>query len=695
MSPRLGGCRVSREGETRSKRVARAAGISATWLASAKLPVWARMSPVSARDAIAKSTVARGASSAFAMASRGSPALSRSARWWRESASSTAARVSSSRSRWMTRPPLRANSFASRHAAERAVGQVPVAAEALGLDHIEACEGRERGAGVVVAQRADAREPRGGPAAAVDRDDIEDAPAADRSPEVLVAGDEAVPHLERQLAVEHDVDGARSARRDGITAQQPDAALGVAGGRVGVDGRPVPHRAGEVGEDVELDHGMSGPARGGGRDDPVSPRDLVDVDAGQVHGGAVAFRRRLRCRVLHVETAYPNGAVRRGDDEGVADACRSGDHGARHHGAGAADGERAVHGEAKAPVRAFDGVASGRAGKFVPEFPDAASVRAGHGNGGGAFQEGRLQQRVDFVAHFRHPLRVHPVHLVDGHHAFAQSHQLQYLQVFPGLRHHPVVGGDHQQRILAPAHAGHHVVDEAVVSGDVHETHPGAVEVRVGETEVDGEAAPLLFLEAVGVHAGQGPHDRGLAVIHVPREGDDHASLRRLSSSSGRGSAPRMSSQSRPSDTRAITGTGSRRRRAASPVRALPLSADTATARLGSTWSGRAPLPSCPEASSTATAKASPSSGPRTCATSVARLPTSPAASSASAAAGSAQRPRIRPRRRAASRRAGRGSPCPGAGRASAGWRRAGRRGPRVRPRCPPGCRRAACRRRT
>lgn len=44
----------------------------------------------------------------------------------------------------------------------------------------------------------------------------------------------------------------------------------------------------------------------------------------------------------------------------------------------------------------------------------------------------------------------------------------------------------------------------------------------VGETEVDRDAARLLFLEAIRVNSRQLPDQRGLAVIDVPSGADDH-----------------------------------------------------------------------------------------------------------------------------------------------------------------------------
>ena len=52
-------------------------------------------------------------------------------------------------------------------------------------------------------------------------------------------------------------------------------------------------------------------------------------------------------------------------------------------------------------------------------------------------------------------------------------------------------------------------------------TSPTGVEVGPAVAELDREPAPVLLLEAVGVLAGQGPHQGRLAVVDVTRGGDD------------------------------------------------------------------------------------------------------------------------------------------------------------------------------
>ena len=105
-----------------------------------------------------------------------------------------------------------------------------------------------------------------------------------------------------------------------------------------------------------------------------------------------------------------------------------------------------------------------------------------------------------------------------------------------GLRHDAVVCGDHQQHEIDAGGAGQHVVNEFLVPRHVDEAEHGAVRRRqIGEAEIDGNAARFLFLQPVGIDAGQRAHQRGLAVVDMAGGSDDHdAGYRRQ----GRGGAP-------------------------------------------------------------------------------------------------------------------------------------------------------------
>src|SRR3712207_3686689 len=99
------------------------------------------------------------------------------------------------------------------------------------------------------------------------------------------------------------------------------------------------------------------------------------------------------------------------------------------------------------------------------------------------------------------------------------------------LRHHPVVGGEHEQEGVNARCAGDYVLDEALVARHVQEARPPTARQReLGVARHDGDAAPMLLLEPVGVRAGQVTHERGLAVVHVPGrpDGERYGSVRLL-----------------------------------------------------------------------------------------------------------------------------------------------------------------------
>jgi len=98
---------------------------------------------------------------------------------------------------------------------------------------------------------------------------------------------------------------------------------------------------------------------------------------------------------------------------------------------------------------------------------------------------------------------------------------LQDLYVLARLRHHAVVECHHQQYGVDATGPGKHGVDEALVSGNIHE----AERVSVGIAEVDGDAAALFLGQPIGVDPGERFHQGGLAVVDMTGGAYDHAGI--------------------------------------------------------------------------------------------------------------------------------------------------------------------------
>ena len=91
------------------------------------------------------------------------------------------------------------------------------------------------------------------------------------------------------------------------------------------------------------------------------------------------------------------------------------------------------------------------------------------------------------------------------------------------LRHDRLVGRDDEKHRIDPAGSREHVPDETLVTRNIDERDPDAFPLGVGEPEVDRDAATLLLGQPVGVDAGQGANQGGLAVIDVTGGSDEEA----------------------------------------------------------------------------------------------------------------------------------------------------------------------------
>ena len=190
---------------------------------------------------------------------------------------------------------------------------------------------------------------------------------------------------------------------------------------------------------------------------------------------------------------------------------------AREHGAGAdhaepLDDEGAVD---RQPERSAGPPLPGGGDQLLqglPQLPDSGAGKGGDPDHPGPFEEGSGDQLGDLLFHQLQPVLVDEIDLVDDDDPPLHAEQLQHVEVLPRLRHDPVVRGDHHQGGVDGADAGDHRLDEALVPRDVDDRRLLPEE---GETELYGDAARLLLGSAVGVGAGEGLDQQGLAVVDV------------------------------------------------------------------------------------------------------------------------------------------------------------------------------------
>ena len=288
--------------------------------------------------------------------------------------------------------------------------------------------------------------------------------------------------------------------------------------------------------------------------DHLAPRHLVATDPGQVERHALAGAGRLHAAVVHLHRAHPGLPAARHDAHAVARGDPPGPQRARDHGARAADAEGAVHVQAGGP---FAGAAVDRgrlARQRLAELGDPPAFGRAHGH------DRRPGHQLGHLGPGRR--RVGQVGARDRHHAALHPQPAQHRQVLARLRHHAVVRCHAEEEQVHAAGPGHHRAHEALVPGHVHQREPpaaGQLERRV--PQLDRHPALALLGQAVRVVAGERPHQRRLAVVHVTRRAHGQRLVAHGSSSSSSSSRTGIPC----SPTAGISGFSSSRARSTAP----------------------------------------------------------------------------------------------------------------------------------
>ena len=187
--------------------------------------------------------------------------------------------------------------------------------------------------------------------------------------------------------------------------------------------------------------------------------------------------------------------------------------------------------------------AASRASSARERVEPLAASRPSTGTIARALEEGALRRVADVLLEQRQPVGAElreEVRLRHRDEAARHAEEAADVEVLAGLRHHALVGGDDEHHEVDAAGARRHRADEPLVAGDVDDAGHGAVgQGEVREPELDGDAAPLLLAQPVGVDAGERLDERGLAVIDVAGGADDDALHARPGAAPGSRRRPR------------------------------------------------------------------------------------------------------------------------------------------------------------
>src|SRR6266849_6274068 len=207
---------------------------------------------------------------------------------------------------------------------------------------------------------------------------------------------------------------------------------------------------------------------------------------------------------------------------------RPGDERAGHDRAEAFHGENAIDGKASQRGRVFRRNLGGYLGERGFQLVQTRARQRAHSDDRRfcSIQKRSAHKVFDFQPHHVERLRIHRVGFCEHGDAAADRKQAADIEMFASLRLDPFIGGDYEQHQVDAADACKHVAHKALVAGDIDKTQAnfaaiGGGEFEVGEADVDGDATPFFFFEAIGVNAGQGFDEGCFAVIDMSGGADD------------------------------------------------------------------------------------------------------------------------------------------------------------------------------
>jgi hypothetical protein len=188
---------------------------------------------------------------------------------------------------------------------------------------------------------------------------------------------------------------------------------------------------------------------------------------------------------------------------GVTDLHPTGDQGTGDHGAEAFHGEHPVDRQPEQARHAAFGHLVADCFQYTAELRQALFFHGGNRHDRGILQKRTGRKFPDILHRQLQPLFIDHIDLGQRHKPVFDAQQLADFHVFPGLRHDAFVGGDDHDHDIDTGGAGHHVLDEFFMTGDVYNADMLPVrQVQGGEAQLDCNSALFLLLQAVGVGAG-------------------------------------------------------------------------------------------------------------------------------------------------------------------------------------------------
>ena len=255
----------------------------------------------------------------------------------------------------------------------------------------------------------------------------------------------------------------------------------------------------------------------------ASNRVLLDARTREVERAAIASLRGFGSPVLRMQRSNARHQPTWADLNPVTDTHRSGIDRSRGHHANAQQREDPI--DRKTKPHSLRSIARDAARRLEmgAQRVNPLPARRRDRKHARVREHRPADHRLRVARDLREPLMRGEIRFRKHHNAAVDAQQVEDRQMLERLGFYSVIGGHRQDRVIDPSRAREHRMDEALVARNVDEAERRSRRRgQEGETEVDGDAARLLFLEAIAIHAGQHPDQRRFPMIDMPGQPDNH-----------------------------------------------------------------------------------------------------------------------------------------------------------------------------
>ena len=278
--------------------------------------------------------------------------------------------------------------------------------------------------------------------------------------------------------------------------------------------------------------------KGRGSGQHHSARKLFGGHAGKIQRSALAGHGLLGLASVYLHAPHPHPFFRRKNFQLFFFANCAGNKRARDYRPESFHREHAVNGQPRQRCRIFGRNFGCDFHQRLLQFLQSRASERTHWNNRRICRvKKRAPQKIlDFQSHHFERIAIHHVRLGEYRDAAANREQAADVKVLAGLRLNGFIRRNHQQHQVNSTHARQHVAHKALMPRHVDKAQAQRLASRrrqfqMRKADINRNAATLLFLQAVGINAGQRLYQRGFAVVDMPCCANDyglHASIRPL-----------------------------------------------------------------------------------------------------------------------------------------------------------------------